>query len=62
MKLDRRDILFRFMFGAGAWGLRSLASGLPTAFLMNPSTAWMTTPNATSRQPWKKWQRVAHNF
>jgi len=38
-RLQRRDVLHRFLFGAGAWGLRSLATGLPGAFLLRPDSA-----------------------
>lgn len=39
MELTRRQTLYRFLFGAGAVGLRSLATGLPLSFLVNPLRA-----------------------
>jgi hypothetical protein len=37
--LSRRDAVFRFLFGAGYVGLRSLASGIPAAVLLDPKRA-----------------------
>jgi hypothetical protein len=37
--LTRRESLQRFLFGAGLIGLRSLATGLPASFLLNPRRA-----------------------
>lgn len=39
MSPERRDALRTFLFGAGMVGLRSLATGLPASFLMNPRKA-----------------------
>jgi hypothetical protein len=38
-KLDRREALLAMLFGAGYVGLRSLATGIPAAVLMNPRLA-----------------------
>ncbi len=35
----RRQALVRTLFGAGAVGLRALATGLPASFLVNPEKA-----------------------
>jgi hypothetical protein len=40
---DRRDTLLGLISGAGLLGLRSLATGLPAAFLMNPRAALAQT-------------------
>jgi len=37
--MTRRQALMRTLFGAGAVGLRSLATGIPAAFLLNPKRA-----------------------
>lgn len=37
--MTRRQALLTALFGAGGIGLRSLATGLPTAFLLNPKKA-----------------------
>jgi hypothetical protein len=42
--LTRRQALLRTLFGAGAVGLRSLATGLPAAFLANPRRALAAAP------------------
>src|SRR6267378_1926332 len=39
MNLKRRDALLSMLFGAGLVGLRSLATGVPAAILMNPQKA-----------------------
>jgi hypothetical protein len=39
MKLTRRDTLAAALFGGGMIGLRSLVTGLPAKFLMNPKKA-----------------------
>jgi hypothetical protein len=39
MELTRRQLLLRTLFGAGGLGLRSLATGIPAAFLANPRAA-----------------------
>lgn len=44
MKTTRRDALRTFLFGAGAIGLRSLATGLPASFLLNPKKALADAP------------------
>ncbi len=38
-QIDRRHLLLSSLFGAGALGLRSLASGIPAAVLLNPRKA-----------------------
>src|SRR5260221_8871367 len=40
MNLKRRDALLSMLFGAGLVGLRSLATGVPAAILMNPQKAF----------------------
>src|SRR5271154_1107182 len=37
--LSRRDLVLRMLFGAGFVGLRSLASGIPAAILLDPRRA-----------------------
>jgi hypothetical protein len=37
--MNRRDLLLNSLFGAGWVGLRSLATGLPVSFLLNPRRA-----------------------
>jgi len=39
MELSRREALLGTLFGAGWIGLRSLATGLPISFLLNPRAA-----------------------
>lgn len=39
MKTDRRDALLKMLFTGSMLGLRSLATGLPISFLMNPRKA-----------------------
>ena len=39
MTESRRSLLRKALFGAGLWGLRSLATGLPVSVLMNPRRA-----------------------
>jgi hypothetical protein len=39
MTISRRNALLTTLFGAGAVGLRSLATGLPAAFFLNPKKA-----------------------
>lgn len=39
MSFTRRQALLSGLFGSGLWGLRSLATGLPIPFLMNPARA-----------------------
>ena len=41
---SRRHALMSTLFGAGAIGLRALATGLPVSFLMNPRKALADTP------------------
>lgn len=36
---SRRALLKKALFGAGMWGLRSLATGIPVSVLMNPRSA-----------------------
>jgi hypothetical protein len=42
--IGRRDALLSTLFGAGSLGLRSLATGLPIAFLSNPRKALAEVP------------------
>jgi hypothetical protein len=44
MSISRRQILLRTLFGAGAIGLRSLATGLPVSFLLSPRRALADAP------------------
>jgi hypothetical protein len=46
MNLSRRDALMSTLFGASYVGLRSLATGLPAAFLLNPRKALADVPEA----------------
>ena len=39
MELSRRQLLLSTLFGAGAVGLRALATGLPASFLLSPRKA-----------------------
>ena len=39
MTVTRRNLLMHTLFGAGALGLRSLATGLPVSFFLNPRRA-----------------------
>jgi hypothetical protein len=39
MNVRRRDLMLQGLFGAGMWGLRSLATGIPVSLLMNPRRA-----------------------
>ena len=45
--VTRRQALLRTLFGAGAVGLRALATGLPAAFLANPRRALAANPTPT---------------
>ena len=45
--LSRRDALMGTLFGAGMLGVRSLATGLPMKFLIDPRKALADTPAAT---------------
>ena len=47
--LQRRDFLRRALFGAGALGLRSLATGLPIGLLANPTGAKANEVEPTGR-------------
>jgi hypothetical protein len=51
MKLSRRNALMTALFGAGAVGLRALATGLPVSFLLNPHRAFAdyTPPTCFSK-------------
>ena len=51
MNLNRRDALFSMLFGAGLVGLRSLATGVPAAILMNPRRALAADPPAVVTKP-----------
>jgi hypothetical protein len=44
MDTNRRNFLMTGLFGAGWVGLRALATGLPTAYFLNPSRALADTP------------------
>ena len=44
--LNRRQALLSLLFGAGFVGLRSLATGLPTAFFLNPRKAMASDASA----------------
>src|ERR1700712_995727 len=46
MTLSRRDAIFGMLFGAGLVGLRSLASGVPAAILLDPRKALAADPGA----------------
>jgi hypothetical protein len=46
MNLKRREALLSMLFGAGLVGLRSLATGVPAAILMNPRKALAATADA----------------
>jgi hypothetical protein len=48
MKLNRRDALLSMLFGTGLVGLRSLATGVPAAILLNPRKALAATPAPVS--------------
>jgi hypothetical protein len=43
--ISRRQAIVSSLFGAGAVGLRALATGLPVSFLLNPKKALADTPN-----------------
>ncbi len=43
MTESRRSLLRKALFGAGLWGLRSLATGVPVSILMNPRQALAQT-------------------
>ena len=47
MNLSRRDLLLKTLFGTGLLGLRSLATGLPLSFLLDPRRA-MAQPGSPS--------------
>jgi len=53
MKLNRRDALVAALFGGSMLGLRSLVTGLPVKFLLNPKKALadMTTQQCTATSP-----------
>jgi len=44
MKLNRRDAILSMLFGAGLVGLRSLATGVPAAILLDPRRGLAATP------------------
>jgi hypothetical protein len=46
--ISRRQALISTLFGAGAIGLRSLATGLPVSFLLNPRRALADLPEGGS--------------
>ena len=48
--IDRRHVLLSTLFGAGALGLRSLASGIPAAVLTAPAAcAYITGQSSTGQ-------------
>lgn len=49
--INRRQALVSSLFGAGAIGLRALATGLPVSFLMNPRQALADTPAPACTNP-----------
>ncbi len=51
MKLNRRDALLSLLFGTGLVGLRSLATGVPAAILMNPRKALAADPAPAITKP-----------
>jgi len=50
MELSRREALLGTLFGAGWIGLRSLATGLPISFLLNPRAAVAAASTAAPAQ------------
>jgi hypothetical protein len=49
VKLERRELILKSLFGAGAWGLKSLATGLPISFLMEgKARADMSAPTCAA--------------
>lgn len=50
MNPTRRQLLTNALCGAGLWGLRSLATGIPAAYLMNPRRAFATPAPAVKPQ------------
>lgn len=51
MKISRRDAVLSTLFGAGLVGLRSLASGVPAALLLNPERALAQSAGDTPKKP-----------
>jgi hypothetical protein len=51
MNNSRRNVLLTSLFGAGAIGLRALATGLPVSFLLNPRRALANGPCPTGASP-----------
>ncbi len=51
MNLNRRDALLSMLFGAGLVGLRSLATGVPAAILLNPRQALAADPVPAVSKP-----------
>jgi hypothetical protein len=51
MMMNRRQALMSTLFGAGLVGLRSLATGLPAALLLNPRKALAATPPSSCGAP-----------
>src|SRR4051812_19800377 len=49
--ISRRDALLSMLFGAGQVGLRSLATGLPVSFLLNPRKALAESSAPTCASP-----------
>lgn len=51
MRISRRDVMLQSLFGAGMWGLRSLATGIPVSFLLNPRTALASDGGGSALNP-----------
>ncbi len=51
MKVNRRDALLGMLFGAGYVGLRSMATGIPAAVLLNPRRALAALPDSGAAPP-----------
>jgi Protein of unknown function (DUF1501) len=49
--LSRRDLVLRMLFGAGFVGLRSLASGIPAAILLDPRRAMAGADSGAAPPP-----------
>ena len=50
MVISRRDLLLKTLFGAGAIGLRALATGLPASFLLRPRKALADLPTTCANR------------
>jgi hypothetical protein len=63
MNFRRRSILSTALFGAGYLGLRSLATGIPTAIAHNLDATMVETPltlNGTVTSAAKPWASIAN--